>query len=47
MKEELEKAVTECAKRAAAALDSNDALKFTQAAVNAANALAQITQTNT
>lgn len=40
MKEQLEKAVKENAKRAAESAKADDALKFTQACTNAANALA-------
>ena len=39
MKDELEKAVKHCAEKAIKAKDSNDALKFTQAALNAAHTI--------
>lgn len=42
MEEALKKAIEACAKRASDSEDANDALKFTQAAFNAANALATV-----
>ena len=42
MKDELKKAVKHCATLAGSTKDKDEALKFTQAAVNAANALALI-----
>ena len=44
MKDELRKAVKHCAELAGSTKDANEALKFTQAAINAAQALALIIQ---
>lgn len=43
MKEELEKAIKTAAKLAAETTNADNALKFTQAALNAAHAFAMIT----
>jgi len=43
MEDELKKAVEDCAKKASKAISAIDALQYTQAALNAANALVTIT----
>jgi len=42
MKDELREAIKNCAKSAKATRDANEALKFTQAVINATQALALI-----